>query len=162
MVPNNIVWGGNSFQTVPTIGPSPTRTHTEISPTTQPSQTATQLQTTATNTMVIVPSVTNNLGIILESTSTPHPLETQPVERIVQTETLEITSEGSQTAPTLLSASNEPNTEDLQEDQIVQNDNTAIPAFVFPLVVVLLLVIIYLVTRLSMKKTGDGNPDEKQ
>lgn len=162
LIPNNTVWGGYSFQTVPTIGPSPTPTNTTIASTTQPTRTATQVQPSATNTQMIGSTATAIIGIIIESTSTPQSTDVQPTEGLTPTETIEslVTEEQSELSTLVTPIATTEGSS--QEEQTDQADDNTIPGFVFPLVVVLLLVIIYLVTRLSMKQSGNDNHARKQ
>lgn len=162
LIPDNTVWGGYSFQTVPTIDPSPTSTNTIVSSTTQPTRTATQVQPSATNTQVIDPTPTAIIGITIESTSTPQSLDVQPIEGLTPTETIEslMTEEQVGTSAQVTPIATTEGSS--QEEQTDQADDNTIPAFVFPLVVVLLLVIIYLITRLSMRQSGNENLARKQ
>ncbi len=151
LIPENVVWGGQSFQTVPTIGPTNTPTRTKTSTATQPISVKTLVSTSTSTTSLISP---------VASTSTFTPEATQ--------ESLFETAEPEKT--TSISATNEPaqqestsvvvlpvvsNGDSEPGEQSSQDSNTLIPAFVFPLVVVLLFVIIYLSTRLSLKKSRE-------
>lgn len=151
LIPENVVWGGQNFQTVPTIGPTNTPTRTRTSTATQPNNVQTLVRTSTSTTSLITSEV---------ATATFTPEATQ--------ESLSDTAEPEKT--TTISATMEPskpestsvvilpvvsNGDSSPGEQSSQGSNKPIPAFVFPLVVVLLFVIIYLSTRWSLKKPQD-------
>jgi hypothetical protein len=147
-----VVWGGQSFQTVPTIGPSRTPTKTALPPSTQIMSSETpSKKNTATKSIIvpISPSVTfTNEATQLIITKTPMPEITETI-----TSTFSPLEPENTSVVTFPFISNERN----QEDKPTQEENTTIPAFVFPLAVVLLFVIIYLSTRVYLKKPNDKN-----
>jgi len=159
LIPEKIVWGGHSFQTVPTIGPSNTPTRT---------RTYTATQSISTQNPVIISTATTVLlsPLPATATSTTQPTATstaQPTQnQVSQTSEPEKTAAISETNDTSQPESTSvvvlpivSNGDSAPGDPSNQDENSPIPAFVFPLVVVVLFVIIYLTTRLSLKKSLD-------
>lgn len=151
--PDNVVWGGQSFQTVPTIGPSPTSTRTSSSTVTQSVSTRTPIHS-STSTAGLITPVTTSTTFTAEATrsSISATVELQKTESISATDDLS-TSESTSVVVLPVVA----NGDTAQGEQSNQDINKPIPAFVFPLVVVLLFVIIYLYTRWSLKKSQEAN-----
>jgi hypothetical protein len=149
LIPENIVWGGQAFQTVPTIGPTSTPTRTKQFTATQPLK---------TKTLVKISTATPVLNSPMAVTHTTTAELTQ--KTFTETFAFEKTETSSVTDETLLPESTSvvvlpvvSNGDSTQGEQTSQNKNSPIPAFVFPSVVVLLFVIIYLPTRLFLKKS---------
>ena len=149
--PAHVVWGGQNFQTVPTIGPTNTPTRTKTSTANQPISTQTSVGI-STSTPVLISPVPATSTITTEATQASLSETSEPEK----TTTISVTDNPTQSESTSVvilpmvsngdSAPNEPSN---------QESNKPIPAFVFPLVVVLLFVIIYLSTRWSLKKSQD-------
>jgi len=165
VVPRNVVWGGQEFQTVPTLGP--TRTPTRI-PTMTRTLVATDSRSTQPAESVTAPTLSQSNPVL--STSTPDSKITATLsgaETLVPLKsTLESTVESLQSSPESASTSKVilplvSSGEEMMESQSEENQNPEIPAFVFPLVVVLLLVIIYLITRLSLKNSVNNQNSKK-
>lgn len=149
LIPENIVWGGQNFQTVPTVGPTNTPTRTKAFTATQPLKTQTSVKISTSTSILNSPvaftatSTVKATQKLLSETSAPEKTETISATDIP----VESDSTSVVLLPVVSNADTEPG------EQTDQDANSPIPAFVFPLVVVLLFVIIYLVTRLSMKKS---------
>ena len=148
MMPNHIVWGGQNFQTVPTIGPSNTPTRTKILSETQTTSTKTPSETktaTKSKTSPTFPTITPTVKATLINRSKT--AET----RFTKTDLAPVSSlEPGTTMDVILPIiSNEGN----QGEQPVQDESATMPAFVFPAVVVMLFMIIYLTTRFLINKT---------
>ncbi|MDX9851981.1 MAG: hypothetical protein RBT01_15830 [Anaerolineaceae bacterium] len=154
-IPNHIVWGGQSFQTVPTIGPSVTPTKTKKITATQLNSTQTPFQKTTATKSKASPTLSATISTVTETLKNP-----SKTTEIKFTETISApvsTIEPENTTVVILPiVSNEGK----QEDQPIQDESSPIPAFVFPLVVVILFVIIYLPTRLLLKKSRDKNSNQ--
>jgi hypothetical protein len=149
LIPENVVWGGHSFQTVPTIGPSNTPTRTQV---------FTATQSISTQNPVIISTSTAVLISPLPATATSTAQPTQDIvsqtSKPAKTETISetfVVSQPESTSMVVLPVVS--NGDSAPGDPSNQDENSPIPAFVFPLVVVLLFVIIYLTTRLSLKKS---------
>lgn len=167
LIPENIVWGGQNFQTVPTIGPTNTPTRTAAVTSTQPISTQTSVGISTSTTVLISPmaaTATSTTVLIspmaTTATSTAEATKETISETSVpeKTESISATDDLSQLESTsvvvLPVVSNGDST---PAEQTRQDSITPIPAFVFPLVVVLFFVIIYLVTKLSLKKSFENN-----
>jgi cobalamin biosynthesis Mg chelatase CobN len=151
LIPENVVWGGQSFQTVPTIGPSPTPTRTLSITATQPASTGTPMNK-PTSTPVLITPVAASATFTAEATRSSLSATSEPQK----TESISATDDPSppdNTSVVILPVVS--NGDSLPGEQSSQESNKPIPAFVFPLVVVLLFVIIYLSTRWSLKKPQD-------
>lgn len=153
LIPENVVWGGQSFQTVPTIGPSPTATRTLSFTATQPASTSTT-GINPTSTAVLISPVAATATFTTEPTQkslsdTSEPEKTESISAPIDPTQPESTSVV--ILPVVSNGDSTPG------EQSSQESNKPIPAFVFPLVVVLLFVIIYLSTRWSLKKSQDEN-----
>ena len=151
LIPKNVVWGGQSFQTVPTIGPSPTPTRTLYISATQPASTGTPRNNPTSTAVLITPmaaTVTFTVEATQETVSETFP--TQKTDSVLPTDD-PTTPESTSVVilPVVSTGDSAPG------EQSNQESNKPIPAFVFPLVVVLLFVIIYLSTRWSLKKPQD-------
>lgn len=149
LIPENVVWGGQSFQTVPTIGPSSTPTRTLSFTATQPANNSTPMNNPTTTTGLISP-------VAPTSTFTPETTQESLFETAEPKKTESFSATNDPTTPEVTSVVVLPvisNGDSVPDDQNGQDSNKPIPAFVFPLVVVLLFVIIYLSTRLSLKKS---------
>ncbi|MBE0687244.1 MAG: hypothetical protein IH585_14735 [Anaerolineaceae bacterium] len=151
LIPENIVWGGHSFQTVPTIGPSNTPTRTRTYTATQPISTQNSLNISSSTVAFISPA-TATTTYTLQATQptlvkTPLPEKTDSILATDDPAQLESTS-----MVVLPVVSNGDST---SAEQNTEDENPPIPAFVFPLVVVLLFVVIYLSTKFSLKKSLD-------
>ena len=155
LIPNHIVWGGQSFQTVPTIGPSITPTKTKKITVTQLNSTQTPIQkTTATKSKAspTLSTTTSTVTVTLKNLSKTTEIKfTETILAPVSSLEPENT-----TVVILPLVSNEGE----QGDQPIQDESSPIPAFVFPLVVVMLFVIIYLPARLLLKKSRDKNSNQ--
>ena len=149
--PAHVVWGGQNFQTVPTIGPTNTPTRTKTSTANQPISTQTSVGI-STSTPVLISPVSATSTITTEATQASLSETSEPEK----TTTISVTDNPTQSESTSVvilpvvsngdSAPGEPSS---------QESNKPIPAFVFPLVAVLLFVIIYLSTRWLLKKPQD-------
>lgn len=148
LIPNHVVWGGQSFQTVPTLGPSRTTTKTKrITVTQSISKQTPSPKTTETKPKTAPMLLTTTFTVKatqLNFTKTSRPENTGPV-----------TSTNSSLEPESTSVVIIPNVsnEEEQKDQAIQEETTTIPAFVFPLVVVLLFMVIYLSARRLLKNS---------
>ncbi len=71
LIPDNIVWGGHSFQTVPTIGPSNTPTRTKTYTATQPISTQTSLNI-STSTVAFISPATATTTSTVKATQPTH------------------------------------------------------------------------------------------
>jgi len=150
--PNHVVWGGQSFQTVPTLGPSRTPTKTK-------KITVTQLISSQT------PSSKNTATKPKSSPSLPTPTFTVEVTQRYFTETSRpeitgtVTSTNSslETESTMVVIFPHISNEGGAGEQPTQEENEIIPAFVFPLAVVLLFVIIYLSIKMLFKTSNNKN-----
>ncbi|MBW6473910.1 MAG: hypothetical protein K0B14_12330 [Anaerolineaceae bacterium] len=151
LIPENVVWGGQSFQTVPTIGPSPTPTRTLSMTATQPANTSTPLYNPTATAVLISP-------VAATATFTADPNQ-EAISETVQTEkTDSVLPTDDSTTPESTSVVVLPvvsNGDSAPGEPSSQESNKPIPAFIFPLVVVLLFVIIFLSTRLSLKKSRE-------
>lgn len=153
VIPKEVVWGGNNYQTVPTIGPSPTATTTN---------TATQVVPTNTKVVNTQPAITNTSQAIIQPTSTKtvEPTATQPVAtetaQDVSNETFgEDTEATSSVSLPLVSTGEDEKAGDQQAEEASQPEViTTLPSFVLPLLAVLLLVIAYLLFRILNNKTS--------
>lgn len=159
VVPKEVVWGGNSNQTVPTISPSLTATTANAA--TQVAPTNTQVASTQpANTN---PTSTNTGQAIAQPTSTRtlQPTGTQAVAtetaQDVSNETSgEDTEATSSVSLPLVSAGEDEKAGDQQAEEASQPEVvTTLPSFVLPLLAVLLLVIVYLIIRITSKKASD-------
>jgi hypothetical protein len=151
LIPENVVWGGHSFQTVPTIGPSSTPTRTQVFTATQSIRTQNPVIISTSTSVLISP-----LPATVTSNGQPTQDQVSQTSEPEKTETISETSDPTQpesTSVVVLPVVS--NGDSAPGDPSNQDENSPIPAFVFPLVVVLLFVIIYLTTRLSLKKSLD-------
>jgi hypothetical protein len=160
-IPKEVVWGGHNYQTVPTIGPSPTATTTN---------TATQVVPTNTKVVNSQPAITNTSQAIIQPTGTKtvertatQPVATETALAANEEESLEVaepaeeqTQATSSVSLPLVSAGEEdqktsdPQSEEASQPTVI----TTLPSFVLPLVSVLMLVIVYLIFRVSSSKTN--------
>lgn len=148
MIPENVVWGGLNFQTVPTIGPTNTPTRTKSPTATQPISAQT-LASTSTSTSALISPVTSTSTLITEATQELFS-ETPEPDNTMSNSATEEPSKSESTSFVVLPVVS--NGDSIPGDQSSQ-DSKPVPAFVFPLVVVLLFVIIYLSTKFSLKKS---------
>lgn len=149
LIPENIVWGGQNFQTVPTLGPTNTPTRTKPFTATQPIRTKTSVGI-YTSTSVLNSPVAATATSTVEATQKTLSEASSPEK----TKSISATDEPSQPESTsVVVLPIVSNGDSAPGEQTSQDENSPIPAFVFPLVVVLLFVIIYLSTRLSLKKS---------
>ncbi len=151
LIPENVVWGGHSYQTVPTIGPSNTPTRTKVFTATQSIGTQNPIIISTSTAVLISP-------LPATATSTAQPTEDQVSQTTEPEKTESISETNDATQPESTSLVVLPvvsNGDSAPRDPSNQDEYSPIPAFVFPLVVVLLFVIIYLTTRFSLKKSLD-------
>ncbi|PKO04483.1 MAG: hypothetical protein CVU41_16645 [Chloroflexi bacterium HGW-Chloroflexi-3] len=151
LIPENVVWGGLNYQTVPTIGPTNTPTRTKTSTATQPFSTQTSVGI-STSTSVSISTMVATATSTAEATQEILSENSQP-EKTASISIIEESPQSESTSVVVLPVVS--NGDSAPDEQSGQDSNTPIPAFVFPLVVVLLFVIIYLSTRLSLKKSQD-------
>ncbi|MDO9085204.1 MAG: hypothetical protein Q7U53_03250 [Anaerolineaceae bacterium] len=165
LLPNDIVWGGLNFQTVPTIGPSRTPTialtATVIQPTntqagsTQPSS----QEFTVTNTIAVQIPITSTKTV---KASTQQPAQSSPTpvfsNTVVVSETLDSKQNATSSISLPLVSSGENDINSLVDDQSDQEVSDNIPAFVFPVLIVLFLLIFYFIVRLTIKKPQNNQP----
>jgi cobalamin biosynthesis Mg chelatase CobN len=166
LVPKEIVWGGNNNQTVPTIGPSSTATKantaTQVAPTntkvasTQPAN----ANPTSTNTSqsVVQPTTMNTVEpTAMQAVATETTQDATGNEQDVSNETSGGDTEAtSSVSLPLVSAGEDEKAGDQQAEEASQPEVIAtLPSFVLPLLAVLLLVIVYLIIRITTKKTSD-------
>ena len=151
LIPTHVVWGGQNFQTVPTIGPTNTPTRTKTFTANQPISTQTSVRL-STSTPVSISPVAATATTTAEATQASLSETSEPEKTTTISATVDPTQSESTSVVVLPVVSNGDST---PGEQSSQEGNKPIPAFVFPLVVVLLFVIIYLSTRLSLKKSQD-------
>ena len=158
VIPVDVVWGGQNFQTIPTIGPTRTPTATTISSTTQPVNTQQPNQTA---------TATKTVSITLIFTVDPTIQKTQPrtttTEMMLKTEEsasseAQLEQEVTQSVMLPLVSSGEKSQSDLTEGQNNIKEERPIPAFVFPVLIVLILLIFYFIIRLTIKKPQNNQP----
>ncbi len=169
LIPQKIVWGGNPYQTVPTIGPSRTpttnfsATATQTSNTSEPGNIPTASNPTATQFPVIVTTATIDIlmtetpSVGKETSSTSSIVTDQPSSEAV-TGQLSTKTKASTSVVLLPSVSN---AEQSSEVKTEKTSRTSVPAFVFPLVVILLFIVVYLITKNSIKKSIENNKTKK-
>ena len=150
-IPPHVVWGGQNFQTVPTIGPTNTPTRTKTSTANQPISTQTSVRL-STSTPVSISPVAATATTTAEATQASL-FETAEPEKTVSISATNEPAQQEGTSMVVLPVVS--NGDSAPDDQTGPDSNTPIPAFVFPLVVVLLFVIIYLSTRWLLKKPQD-------
>jgi len=159
VIPVDVVWGGQNFQTIPTIGPTRTSTATTISSTTQPVKTQ-QPNQTATSTKTV--------SITLIFTVDPTIQKTNPLTTAIATEMLLKPEESAPTEAKIEQAATQSvllplvsSGAEAQSDLIEKQNNeedTPIPAFVFPVLIVLILLIFYYIIRMTIKKPQNNHP----
>lgn len=154
-IPNQIVWGGQNYQTVPTIGSSNTATKTKI---------ISETQTTSTKTPS--PKITANKSITPAMSPTITPTVTATLKNLSKTAETKFTKTKLNQDPSL-----EPDStmvvilpivsnEGSQQDQPIIDEMGNIPAFIFPMVVVIIFLIIYVPARWLIKKTFSNKSDQ--
>lgn len=148
LIPQKIVWGGNPYQTVPTIGPSRT-----------PTSTATVNQTSNALATEKAVTATSFMRTRMHSTSqkaTFSFVETKSKKTTIEASTAQsLTKTPESTAVVLLpSVSTDVQTPEAKTEKDLLK---SIPACLFPLAVILLLVIVFLITKYSIKKTTGPN-----
>lgn len=166
VIPKEVVWGGNNNQTVPTLGPSPTATTANAATQVVPTKTqAANTQPANTN-----PTSTNTSQAVVQPTTinTVEPTATQPVATETtqdaagneQEVSNEISGEETQATssvslPLVSAGEEDEKAGDQQAEEASQPEViTTLPSFVLPLVSVLILVIVYLIFRVSSNKTN--------
>ena len=159
LLPNDIVWGGLDFQTVPTIGPSRTPTIASTATVIQPTNTqavSTQpspQEFTATNTIAVLIPITSTKTV---KASTQQPAQSSPTpvfsNTVVVSETLGSKQNATSSVSLPLISSGEDDINSSVDDQSDQEISNSIPAFVFPVLIVLFLLIFYFIIRLTIKK----------
>lgn len=158
IIPKDVVWGGEKNQTVPTISPSRT-----------PTTAFTATQMVATNTQIVNtqpassnPTSTSTTQIILQSTEIPtsKTLESQSTTSVQTRSVIQQPGETQITVTEATSSVSLPIVSDGDEkDQSTGSSDqelvTTIPSFVFPVIAVLLLVIFFLISKLSAKRNKE-------
>jgi hypothetical protein len=152
LLPIDVVWGGQNFQTIPTIGPSRTPTATNIGSTTQPINTQQPGQdatSTKTISITLVYTIEPTIKVTRPSaTKTEIPMNT---EKITPSEALEVLDSSNSVVLPLVS-SGDGNQPGQLDNQNGPEENSPIPAFIFPALIILVLIVLYFIIRLTIKK----------